>query len=132
YADDRTWHRKDWPTSGRKLSGELRRLAPNLRRAGIEVIFERHTNKGTPIRLEQIRKTPSPSSPPSPDPRSDDPLAGHEQANPAATAPSPPIKPIRRQENDEGDESDDVFQSRSGSPTPLLEQNDDTGWVPWQ
>ena len=38
-ADDRTRHRKEWPGSARKLSGDLRRLAPNLRDAGIDVDF---------------------------------------------------------------------------------------------
>jgi hypothetical protein len=38
-ADDRTRHRKEWPGSPRKLSGDLRRLAPNLRAAGIDVDF---------------------------------------------------------------------------------------------
>ena len=38
-ADDKTRHRKEWPGSPRKLSGDLRRLAPNLRAAGIDVDF---------------------------------------------------------------------------------------------
>jgi hypothetical protein len=38
-ADDKTCHRKEWPGSARKLSGDLRRLAPNLRAAGIDVDF---------------------------------------------------------------------------------------------
>jgi hypothetical protein len=38
-ADDKTRYRKEWPGSARKLSGDLRRLAPNLRAAGIDVDF---------------------------------------------------------------------------------------------
>jgi hypothetical protein len=40
-ADDRTRHRKEWPGSPRKLSGDLRRIAPNLRAAGIDVAFSK-------------------------------------------------------------------------------------------
>ena len=40
-ADDRTCHRKEWPGSSRKLSGDLRRIAPNLRAAGIDATFSK-------------------------------------------------------------------------------------------
>ena len=40
-ADDATRKRRDWPKSARKLSGDLRRIAPNLRAAGIDVGFRR-------------------------------------------------------------------------------------------
>ena len=40
-ADDRTRHRKEWPGSPRKLSGDLRRIAPNLRAVGIDVSFSK-------------------------------------------------------------------------------------------
>jgi hypothetical protein len=40
-ADDKTRHRKEWPGSPRKLSGDLRRVAPNLRAAGIDVAFSK-------------------------------------------------------------------------------------------
>ncbi len=55
-----------WPKSARAFSGEVRRIAPNLRAAGINVIFGTHTRRGTPITLERRGGTPSPSSPPSP------------------------------------------------------------------
>ena len=38
--------RKDWPGSPRVLSGELRRIAPNLRALGVEVEFARESGKG--------------------------------------------------------------------------------------
>jgi len=66
YTDEKTRKGRDWPTNPRNLSGELRRLAPNLRKLGVEVTFDGHTRKGNLIRLEQIHKTPSPPSPPSP------------------------------------------------------------------
>ena len=40
-ADDAARKRRDWPKSARKLSGDLRRIAPNLRAAGIDVDFRR-------------------------------------------------------------------------------------------
>ncbi len=70
YADERTRKDKNWPTTARKLTGELRRLAPNLRRLGVEVKFadeipNGHTKKGNLIQLERSRKTPSQHSQPS-------------------------------------------------------------------
>ena len=44
-VDDKAQRRKDWPKSGRKMSGDLRRVAPNLRRAGLDVSFERSSGK---------------------------------------------------------------------------------------
>ena len=40
-AGDGTKRLKSWPKTPRALSGAIRRLAPNLRRAGIDVMFER-------------------------------------------------------------------------------------------
>lgn len=65
HADERSRRHRDWPTSPRKLSGDLRRLAPNLRRSGINVVFEGHTRRGAPIRLEWTCNEPSPPSQPS-------------------------------------------------------------------
>ena len=39
-ADDATKKRRGWPADGARLSGQLRRLAPNLRAVGIEVQFD--------------------------------------------------------------------------------------------
>ncbi len=70
HTDDKTRKRKDWPTGPRKLSGELRRLAPNLRRAGTAVIFDREPGgkRRRLIRLENTCETPSRPSPPSQSP----------------------------------------------------------------
>ena len=57
HSDEQTRRRRDWPGSERKLSGDLRRLAPNLRRIGIEIVFgEREPGSGR--RLIVIRKCP--------------------------------------------------------------------------
>ena len=44
-AGEKAQRRQDWPRSPRKLSGDLRRVAPNLRRAGLDVRFDRGTGK---------------------------------------------------------------------------------------
>jgi hypothetical protein len=56
-----------WPKSPRALSGELRRIAPNLRAAEISVAFGQHTRRGSPIHLERTDQESSPPSRPSPD-----------------------------------------------------------------
>jgi hypothetical protein len=50
---------KDWPGTGRALSGSLRRLAQPLAAAGIVVTFEREAGSGSRrlVRLEQVRAT---------------------------------------------------------------------------
>jgi hypothetical protein len=52
---------KEWPGGPRKLSGELRRLAPNLRRSGLAVSFDREAGgqRRRLIRLERTRISPS-------------------------------------------------------------------------
>ncbi len=43
---------RSWPKSARALSGHLKRLAPNLRHAGVEVTFDRTKER----RIVSIRK----------------------------------------------------------------------------
>jgi hypothetical protein len=52
-ADEKTQRRKDWPGTARKLAGDLARIAPNLRQAGIEVSKSR-TGRSRLIGLERI------------------------------------------------------------------------------
>ena len=63
HAGDKAKKHRDWPTTPRKLSGELRRLAPNLRRKKIEVTFGEHGKRGTSIAIERTGIRPSPPSP---------------------------------------------------------------------
>jgi hypothetical protein len=55
-AGDQAQRRQDWPTNSRKLSGDLRRVAPNLRRAGLDVRFDRGTGRDRKriIRLAKV------------------------------------------------------------------------------
>jgi hypothetical protein len=65
-ASETTTAQRDWPKNPRKLSGDLRKLQPNLRQAGIDVKFERRKQRF--IRLERTCVTPSAPSPPSHEP----------------------------------------------------------------
>jgi hypothetical protein len=47
---------KSWPKSGRALGGALRRLAPNLKQAGVVVEFKEKRQPKTGARLISIRK----------------------------------------------------------------------------
>jgi hypothetical protein len=48
-ASDETRRAKEWPRSGRGLSGKLRRLAPALRRSGVHLEFDREGRERTRI-----------------------------------------------------------------------------------
>src|SRR5262249_16828102 len=67
HTDEKTRKRKDWPSSPRKLSGDVRRLAANLRQAGINVEFSREPGgqRRRLIQLERVGETPSQPSRPS-------------------------------------------------------------------
>jgi hypothetical protein len=66
-VDERERRSKSWPASGRALSNALRRLAPNLRRAGIKVQFSRegHGRQRT-IRIQSENHWNSASAAPAP------------------------------------------------------------------
>jgi hypothetical protein len=124
HTDDKMRKRKEWPTSPRKLSGELRRIAPNLRRGGVVVTFGTHTRRGTPITIEQVGKTPSPSSPPSPgnppkDLRSDEGVTigarGDGVGDEGNGRPAAPSRhnPFPDNVGDDGDGGDRVFHTQS-------------------
>ena len=63
---------KSWPKTATALSNALRRIVPNLRRAGIEVTFLPRTAKSRKIRLEWIDESSSSSSSSSRPPRGGD------------------------------------------------------------
>ena len=122
---DRIFKRKGWPASPRKLSNDLRRITPNLRVEGINVIFQGHTNKGTIVDLVKTPTTPSPSSPDLS--TTDNSISDKELSNDGlgdevsdelskSQIPSPtssPHKSFNDTSFDEGDESDGVMQNFS-------------------
>jgi hypothetical protein len=57
--------RKDWPSSPRALAGALRRLAPNLRKAGIEIIVGEREAGGQRRRLTTLTRVGGAPSRPS-------------------------------------------------------------------
>ncbi len=113
----------DWPKSSRALSGEVRRIAPNLRAAGVDVIIGKHTKHGTPLVLEQKRKTPSPSSPASPAP-SDRYEVGDGEGDDARLPTSPTSSPVTDGNTDAcagGDDGDGILQPCSAGPVAVGE-----------
>jgi DNA polymerase-1 len=57
HAGEATKKQKGWPTRPHLLSGQLRRMAPNLRRAGVEVTFSREGHgRRRIIRLKRDEK----------------------------------------------------------------------------
>jgi len=50
-SDEATRRRRDWPESPRKLAGDLSRLAPCLRKTGIDVQVDKKTGTGRPVRI---------------------------------------------------------------------------------
>lgn len=68
-AGDKVVRHQDWPAGARALSGQLRRLAPDLRSIGVEVTFETRSGQRRPITIAQGNDqgaVPSSASPPSP------------------------------------------------------------------
>ncbi len=66
-VDEPTRRRQKWPTNGRGLRSQLDRIAPNLRRSGVNVNFDKSTGRARDriIRLEQTATQPSEPSEPS-------------------------------------------------------------------
>ena len=55
-ADEKTCYSKLWPKTPRKLSGDLRRLAPGIRTAGLSLNFGDRTGAGRQKRLIRIER----------------------------------------------------------------------------
>lgn len=62
HSDEKTRTRKEWPKSPRGLSAALRRIAPNLRRIGIDVHLPGPNDRPRVIRLENVAERPSQQS----------------------------------------------------------------------
>ncbi len=61
-TDERIVRSKGWPGNARALGAKLRRLAPYLRRAGMNVIFDRES-EARQITIERMEKLASLASP---------------------------------------------------------------------
>jgi hypothetical protein len=66
HVDEKAQRRKDWPPDGRRLSGRLRRLAPNLRNAtpGLDVVLdEKRARNGRLVFLREVTPPDTPGQP---------------------------------------------------------------------
>jgi hypothetical protein len=123
-AGEKVTRAKDWPKGANTLSGHLKRLAPNLRKVGIDVTFGssgRGKAKGRRITIERDegRGSPSPPSPPSPptdkQARWDGPYPNGDDASRSGDDPDHARKPQERNTGDGGDEGDVLFPTSSES-----------------
>lgn len=120
HADEKSRKRREWPATPRKLSGELRRLAPNLRRVGIDVTFSREAGGQRPrlVRLERTCKAPSLSSRPSRTPENAEETAGRSRdgrdGTPSHIVPHRPYEtPTFSEVRDDRDDRDGVLHVHS-------------------
>jgi hypothetical protein len=111
FAGERITKNKQWPTSFQKFSPELRRIAPNLRHASIQIKFGEHTKIGNTVTLQKMTETASPSSPASPGQQLN-PLDGEPVGDPVQEIASPPpsANPLNPLAGDPDDPSDAVSQ----------------------
>jgi hypothetical protein len=120
-ADEQTRKLPGWPKDPRALSGKLRRLAPNFRRAGLTITFHEHTRVGTPVTLDWTRKSPSPASPASPASGGKglggDGDGGGDSRGPSRPSPASPHNPLPCKGCDAGDGRDGVLQPDSNLGT---------------
>jgi len=106
-VEDTATRRRDWPANARSLSTALRRLAPNLREAGIEVEFGREPG-GQRRRTIAIRRAACVPSVPcvrNPVPPGDHRDATRDATTPASTR-SVPAQPPQDNDRDDRDARD--------------------------
>ena len=126
-AGDEIQKQQGWPKRGNALSGILKRLAPNLRTAGVNFSrLNRSDSKGSrKIKLEQARISSSVSSASSEDAQS--PTDSHITSDdpPVSDNPTDNLCPASSEEKANGNGfsdnltiSDDVLQSDSSDETP--------------
>ena len=102
--------RKDWFSRPRQVSNALRRLAPGLRKVGVEVTFARQAHTGRRlIFVEKAGSRPSPTSPSSPDPAfPSSPGDAHDGARGDALPDASPDSAPVTGAGDDGDDGDVV------------------------
>ncbi|TAM55769.1 MAG: hypothetical protein EPN50_10570 [Chloroflexota bacterium] len=125
-AGDAVARRKDWPAAPHRLSGQLRRLAPDLRAVGIEVAFDRHAGHAGRERIIRISMQRSAGSAGSAGPSTE----------PPALPGAPPALPVIGAEHESGapDASGAPLHDKSNGlddSDPELARDDDPepqGW----
>jgi hypothetical protein len=114
---DKATRAEDWPKRANTLSGQLKRLAPNLRKIGLSVTFGsagRGKTKGRRIVIEtdNAGERSSPSSPSSPSPENqrsgDDRTAPGDDPLPNGDDPHRAGKYQKKGAGDDGDDGDDL------------------------
>lgn len=98
-SDEAARRRKDWPQNPKKLSGDLRRLAPNLRHAGVDVRVLPHTNRGRVVTISRGGARPSQ---PSPNPPFVTNPAGGDHGGGSEVTVGPPADPVEPSPNGDG------------------------------
>jgi hypothetical protein len=133
-AGEKVTKQKVWPKSARALGNTLRRLAPNLREAGVELEFERepHTRRRI-VRINLSESVPSvPNVPGEQDHRSDTQSnsgtsSGTQNREAQGTSPQRPREGPEEKRvpdgvdpaaGDEGDDGDDGLRDRSSNGLP--------------
>jgi hypothetical protein len=130
-AGDKATKAEDWPKRANVLSGQLKRLAPNLRKIGLNVTFGsagRGKAKSRRITIEADRAgdSSSPSSPSSPSPEKqgsgDDPCPSGDDPCPSGDDPFPASEALKNAPGDGGDAGDDLSPaSESRTDREILE-----------
>jgi hypothetical protein len=124
---DKTRRPKDWPTNGRALMNDLKRIAPSLREKGIAVekLDNRRTSKGVPYRVGPERKVSDSSVTSVTTPT----FELNNSDSTAETAQSPSVTSITPQslenglspdESDSSDSSDSTIRLLSGGAQTLI------------
>ncbi len=142
-AGEKVINSKGWPRNARGLSGILRRLAPDLRKIGVDIAFDRISHSRTRMitievtASESARDFASPPSPPSPasakpsksrdetgDANADGPDTFASPAGAFASPPSP-ANLMKQGSGDGGDGGDAKSRSLSGAGQTRCETLDD-------
>jgi len=110
HSDEATRKRRGWPKTPRKLSGELRRIAPNLRSLGVYVTFPGHTRQGSIIAIVGGGETPSQPS--------------HRHGT---ALPGPPTPFVRDESVTVGDGCDGVMKPQSSRQNPAADTENGVG-----
>ncbi len=134
YADAKTCSAKAWPKTPRGISNAVRRLAPNLRRAGLAVEFPRKAGgiRDRLIQIEKVGNLSSLSSRPSQDPPGESELpicvGRNGEDRDASTVPLRPAK------NPPSESKSPIWDDRDGRddriPTKSMGSGDDPAWGP--